>query len=187
MPVRNSKQQKKKRGSLGSSQTWRSLCFKPGCAQFLRGRALLPSLAPFCALLQTCIYALLRSFALFCVFLRLDRPCLGTAHSRSIEDVLCRFSYGVERFRFEIISFLWAIWISRRAALRLCSVALGMQCIALCRCLRLECICCAQSVLSGVRDPKAAKTPSHQNAKWHQLHRPRMRPFHSERKRHINF
>ena len=54
-------------------------CFKPGCLQFLRRCALLRSLAPFCPHLQICVYALLRSFACFCVRPRLERPRLGTA------------------------------------------------------------------------------------------------------------
>ena len=45
-------------------------CFKPGRLQFLRGSALLHSCAPFCALLRSCVCALLRSFARICVFLR---------------------------------------------------------------------------------------------------------------------
>ena len=41
-------------------------CFKPGCLQVWRGGALLHPFVPFCALLRTCVCALLRSFACFC-------------------------------------------------------------------------------------------------------------------------
>ena len=49
-------------------------CFKPGCLQFPRGSALLHSFAPFCALLRTCICALLRSCALFAIICAVLRP-----------------------------------------------------------------------------------------------------------------
>ena len=71
--------------SPSSSQRWgvpKPGCFKPGCLQILCRSAFLRSFAPvcaLCALLRTCVCALLRAFAYLCVRRRLERPHLGNA------------------------------------------------------------------------------------------------------------
>ena len=79
-------------------------CCKPGCLQFSRGRALLDSFAPFCALFAlfcalfalfcelalapfALIRALLRSCACFCVQPRLERPRLGTVSTLEFKNL----------------------------------------------------------------------------------------------------
>ena len=76
-------------------------CVLPGCFQFLRGSTLKRSFAPFCALLRSCVCALLHSFAHFCVRPRLEPLRLETA------DFFCSHPREANTLIFKIRS--WAV------------------------------------------------------------------------------
>ena len=96
------REKERERDTLGSSQTWlfQTWLF----AFFTRKLSCLRSFAPFCALLRSFAFVLirthlrsLRSFACFCVRPRLERPDLGIAETLAeianavvLKEVGCR-------------------------------------------------------------------------------------------------